>query len=867
MKNFIKTIFGLIIILSTLQSKEKFIYSIDGNSVDTIKETSTFEYPKSNAFIEINQKYYGYFQYRIAATSTENVNAELQNIIWKDFSTITEVSCEKPTISIHEPSNYRGCPTVFIDIFPWRIDNGNLQFIESADLLITIGNETNFPKISRYHPDIINKDSNNLIETRIDFSDSTQYLIITSSDLLTAGQAISSLYNQDIEEDLRINTQIVLGTDISNPVNSDSIRQYILNRIENNLALKYLLLLGDENVIPPIYSWDIPTDDYFSSSIADGYYDPQLATGRIPVSNSELDKALDFTDKLRKYVLEPTSGDWKNKVLLVADDEFKAGYSYHQEIKHTANSDSLYHRINQVTNIQTIYGPEYIPIPGSGGILQPQMNEDLLNSINDGVSLINYIGHGSPTQFAAEEILTMDRDLSLIHDPVSAIWMAGTCKFGWYDNEDAMSEALLLKPDGAISIIASSRNTGYTSRTIRYMFDEIKNYIENEYIVSNNDTTFYNKDRFRLGDMYFLAKTTSNEKEYHLFGDPAMPLPFPKNTNVIDLSQTSDVFEILGEVTVTTQPDYFTNNSYLLACGPEQEITRFYTENNGSITELNYILPGQTISQNQFSGSTQFFIPIDLVFCDTCEYNSGKITVFTENSESLNSYSDTELDIEIDDSQSSQNTDIDGPIISLIQNGSIVHNNGVIFYPHQFQVNLVDETGINLMGATGHNLCYWLDNEDNEVVVNDDFTYNSPTSGYFDIFFEDIEFGNHELTIKAWDNVNNPTFQTYTIYLSQNSNFTVEKVYNYPNPFSEITDFTFHLSDPADVHISIYTLEGRIINDISKFNLIAGYHSIRWNGLDKFSQTIANNTYLYTIHATNGSGMNVKTIHKLSKVR
>ena len=50
----------------------------------------------------------------------------------------------------------------------------------------------------------------------------------------------------------------------------------------------------------------------------------------------------------------------------------------------------------------------------------------------------------------------------------------------------------------------------------------------------------------------------------------------------------------------------------------------------------------------------------------------------------------------------------------------------------------------------------------------------------------------------------------------------------------------------------MYTLGGRRIKSIEKFNLPAGFNIVNWNGLDAFGQKIANGVYIYRIKVTNG---------------
>jgi hypothetical protein len=73
-------------------------------------------------------------------------------------------------------------------------------------------------------------------------------------------------------------------------------------------------------------------------------------------------------------------------------------------------------------------------------------------------------------------------------------------------------------------------------------------------------------------------------------------------------------------------------------------------------------------------------------------------------------------------------------------------------------------------------------------------------------------------------------------------------VYNYPNPFTESTHFTFRLSQiPDELRIKIYTIAGRLIKEISKNSseLTFDFNKIFWDGRDADGDIIANGTYFY----------------------
>ena len=119
----------------------------------------------------------------------------------------------------------------------------------------------------------------------------------------------------DITEDMQLNTKIILDDTLSTP-----IYDFIQEEFNSNLNLEYLLILGDENIIPPIYYITTPTDDYFSSENQIGLPNPNLKTGRIVVNN--LNDAHNIVNRIRNYTLNPPEGIWKSKLLLLCDNEY-----------------------------------------------------------------------------------------------------------------------------------------------------------------------------------------------------------------------------------------------------------------------------------------------------------------------------------------------------------------------------------------------------------------------------------------------------------------------------------------------------------------------------------------------------------------
>ncbi|MEJ2195930.1 MAG: FlgD immunoglobulin-like domain containing protein, partial [Ignavibacteriaceae bacterium] len=94
-------------------------------------------------------------------------------------------------------------------------------------------------------------------------------------------------------------------------------------------------------------------------------------------------------------------------------------------------------------------------------------------------------------------------------------------------------------------------------------------------------------------------------------------------------------------------------------------------------------------------------------------------------------------------------------------------------------------------------------------------------------------------------------------------------VYNYPNPTSGETYFTFKLTQiPDELNIKIYTVAGRLIKEISipGSDLNFDFNKVYWDGRDEDGDNLANGVYLYKVVVTSGDNTE-DVIQKLAIVR
>ncbi len=77
---------------------------------------------------------------------------------------------------------------------------------------------------------------------------------------------------------------------------------------------------------------------------------------------------------------------------------------------------------------------------------------------------------------------------------------------------------------------------------------------------------------------------------------------------------------------------------------------------------------------------------------------------------------------------------------------------------------------------------------------------------------------------------------------------------NYPNPFNPETWIPYHLARPADVSISIYTVDGKLVRTLSLGHRLVGIYESRsraayWDGKNELGESVASSVYFYTITA------------------
>lgn len=674
-----------------------------------------------------------------------------------------------------------------------------------------------------------------------------------------------------------------------------AIRDFLKYAYNNwNIKPYYVILFGNgsydykniegrnNNFIPTwqtVNSWhgiDSYTSDDYYGRVTGSQNLLDLAIGRINARS--LDEIRTAVDKIIEYEKNIPTGNWRNVVTLVADDELKSFTSFEGSL-HTKQSEDLDKIIPVSFSRNKIYTTTYPTIITGSGRRKPEANQAIIDAINNGTLLINFIGHGSPSLWTDERVFVQSITIPQLINDRYFFLTAATCDFGYYDIPDMISatEELLLKPkSGAIGAFTSARPVFSVNNAV------LNNEFYGKLLNSERDTLNLLKP---VGIAHFLAKTRytdSNAQKFHLYGDPTIRLAVPQysasfdSINGIELVEEVQI-KALSNVTLNGMvllPDKspwtnFSGEAYLTVYDSERFIPLPQMGSTFGMMEQGGVIFNGRISVNNGMFNTNFVVPKDISY----ENKQGKMILY---------FYDDNIDgigftnkIIVGGTDTTAVDDGKGPEIEIYfddthnQNAYIIKPNSTLI------VKLSDETGLNTTGTgVGHKLEGILNDDENNPI---DFTNYfigdldaGGKSGQIRYRFNNFEEGDYKIEIKAWDVFNNLSQQSTNFTVVSGDDLVLRDVLNYPNPFSGNTTFTFqhNFNQAVDVKIRIYTIAGRMIKTIDSFGLQDRYVKIDWDGNDQDGSPIANGTYLYKVHVSTVDGeFNNNVLGKLAVIR
>ena len=148
-----KLLFFITIQLIALSHAEEHIINI-ANNIDKQITPFHWRHSNTNSAIYIDNIEIDILRIQLATHSKESVKVDLLNAIWSEVKLTNNDVSMPEVINIGKVSNFRGTPLLYIEIIPWKIENGIIKSLTRADISITY---TTFNEnITFTHPYLIN---------------------------------------------------------------------------------------------------------------------------------------------------------------------------------------------------------------------------------------------------------------------------------------------------------------------------------------------------------------------------------------------------------------------------------------------------------------------------------------------------------------------------------------------------------------------------------------------------------------------------------------------------------------------------------------------------------------------------------------
>ena len=474
------------------------------------------------------------------------------------------------------------------------------------------------------------------------------YLIITHSNFLSAAQRLAAWRTTPGGGGYR--TKVVTTDDIYNTygnggVSPKAIKAFLKHAYQSWAppALTYVVLFGDGTfdfrgvdaeiyAEPPELTGYIPTHyirtDSFGRTAADHWYATvsghdeftDFYIGRLSVENMSQAEAV--VDKIITYEQAPPNGDWRRRIISVADDE-------------VSNSGDFIFRksLDEIAKDHTRLGYETVEVfledvidqveahPADYPDLLPQRvaKDRIIEALGEGAVLAQYAGHGGRIVWAHEAIFDNASVDQVEETEKIPFMLVLSCYNGYFDKpgEPSMAEKLLRKERGGIIGMLSATRLTYGSGNDalnRIIFDML-----------------FKRNIRQLGPLSFDSKVellmtegTSQidiMMEYTLFGDPALQIAIANG----EIQPTIETKTVAPGDTLRVASGHVQTATY----DPASRTKRFTTDStfNGTLI-VKALFPGKTAIAQGVAGPVRYYTG-DVVLTKTLTVSRGAYPAVT----------------------------------------------------------------------------------------------------------------------------------------------------------------------------------------------------------------------------------------------
>jgi len=664
-------------------------------------------------------------------------------------------------------------------------------------------------------------------------------------------------------------------------------------------TLKYLLLFGDgsfENkTLPPSNPNFIPTwqsqnsniivssftSDDFYGLLEDGEGEAEgtedLGIGRLPVSDTA--QAGTIVRKIASYMAPANTGEWKNTICILADDE--------DGNAHMADAEGLSLLLRDSVpeyNIDKIYLDAFRQETSVNGQTYPDVTIAVNNRINSGCLIFNYVGHGNENGLAHERVVKTEDINTWKNGTRLPLFITATCEFSRFDDIDMniVTRTMTSRTSAGEMVLLNENGGGIALMSTTRVVYSAPNYYLNRNIYDATFDTDESGNPRSFGDIIRIAKNNSgngpNKRNFSLLGDPAVRLAWPwhgrvvtDSVNHVSVNAKTDSLKALSTVTISghiedrngTIMNNFNGTILPVVFDKASSVKTLANDGGLSMTfdlTNNILFSGKTSAANGKFRFT-FIVPRDIDY----SFGQGRISYYASSvDKDMTGYY---TEIVVGGFASVTGTDKKGPEIKLFMNDTLFRNGGITDANPRILALIKDEGGINTTGAgIGHDLIAYIDNDPkSSVILNNYFIndQNSYISGKVAYDLSDIPQGDHTLTLKAWDNFNNSSQQTIKFIVEPEGEFILKDLISYPNPVVSETRISAGHNRPdeeIEIILTILDMSGRVIRVIKEETFTTGYQlpPLTWDGRTDGGRRAGKGIYIYSLRVSTRDGEEAK---------
>ncbi len=564
------------------------------------------------------------------------------------------------------------------------------------------------------------------------------------------------------------------------------------------------------------YSSDDPIgflDD--DSGVMNGSDKLRVAVGRIPARTSGEAKV--FVDRLEAYVDAPAPGEWRNRVMLLADDGDSGVHLSQSEqmecgLRGTGGGDRF------------MYEKVYMDAYQRRNNVYPEARDRMFRLMDDGVVWWNFVGHANINSLTGEGQFT-SADLDGLYLRRPAFFYGSTCTFGQWDGSavSGLERLVMYDSGGAIGGISAvrkvliSRNGVLTSALGEELF-------------ARDDS-----GRFRpVAEAMRRAKNRvadDNKLRYVFLGDPAMRLAVPDNYVALDSidgvavdGKTQIAVKALGrprfhgsvrDESGALMSDFSGWLSVTLYDAERSVITR---GNGDDGTEDIYDEQGDRLYAGRVrveNGEFDLTVVLPSEIADN--FRPAALSMYAVSDNGAEAVG-VNRDFYVSGYDEDAEPDGEPPVIEyMYMNHDTFKPGDVVDSEPTLVARVRDDVGLNMSTAgVGHSMTLRVDED---LVLSDVASRYTPDddgspSGMIRYKLPELSPGNHSATLKVWDAGGNSASASVEFFVDAQVAPKIFDVYADANP--AVTEANFYVSHNRPdamltVKIEVYDMNGRLM--------------------------------------------------------